>query len=216
MRKKSFFILQKLEDDYNLEKSLINQIIKAIEILFLSYKNGGKLMVCGNGGSAADSEHIVGELMKGFLSNRSLNFKLVNRIHKLFPNDSKEFKDNLQYAIPAISLVSQGVFISAFNNDKNSDFVYAQQVLGYSKKYDVLLCISTSGNSKNVINAAKIAKVINIPVISLTGDSGGKLKYLSNVLINVPSKLTPKIQEIHLPIYHAICLVLEEEIFGGL
>ncbi len=189
-------------------------IIEIIQLLVNNFYKGGKILICGNGGSAADSEHIVGELMKGFVLKRDLKTSLLDRINKIFPEDTFMFKNNLQLSIPAISLVSQTGLISAFNNDKNSDFVYAQQVLGYANPFDSLICISTSGNSKNILYAAKIAKVLNIPVISLTGFNGGKLRELTNHLINVPSNVISEIQEYHLPIYHLICLVMEEEIYS--
>jgi D-sedoheptulose 7-phosphate isomerase len=189
-------------------------ITSLVELLALNFYKGGKILVCGNGGSGADSEHIVGELMKGFVLNRDIKKETIDKIKNFFPGEVNNFKDNLQIGIPAISLVSQIGLISAYNNDKNSDFVYAQQVFSYGKNFDTLFCLSTSGNSKNVVNAAKISKVLDIPVVSFTGLNGGILKAFSNYLLNVPSHITSEIQELHLPIYHTICLALEEELFG--
>lgn len=189
-------------------------MIRTVELLTENFYKGGKILVCGNGGSAADSEHIVGELMKGFVLNRDIKKETHEKIKFLFPNDLDNFNDNLQIGIPAISLVSQTGLITAFNNDKNSDYVYAQQVFSYGKPFDTLFCLSTTGNSKNVLNAAKISKVLGIPVIGFTGIHGGELKDLSMFLFNVPSQITSEIQEFHLPVYHSICLALEEELFG--
>ncbi len=185
-----------------------------VDLLAYNFYKGGKILVCGNGGSGADSEHIVGELMKGFVLNRDIKIETIDKIRELFPNEVNYFKDNLQIGIPAISLVSQTGLISAYNNDKNSELVYAQQVFSYGKPFDTLFCLSTSGNSKNVLNAAKISKVLGLPVVAFTGLHGGKLKDFSNYLFNVPSQITSEIQELHLPIYHTICLALEEELFG--
>lgn len=193
---------------------LKSTMICVVDLLIENYFKGGKILVCGNGGSAADSEHIVGELMKGFVLNRDLSNETIVKIQELFPNEVASFKNNLQIGIPAISLVSQTGLISAFNNDKDSDYVYAQQVFSYGKPFDTLICLSTSGNSKNVLNAAKISKVLGIPVIGFTGSNGGKLKELSNFLFNAPSLITSEIQEFHLPLYHTLCMALEEELFG--
>lgn len=183
-------------------------IVLATELIIDSYKKGCKLLICGNGGSAADSEHIVGELMKGFILPRKLSNDLVSKI-----ND-KVLTDSLQYGLPAISLVSHTALSTAFSNDQLPSAVFAQQVLGYGKNDDVLLCISTSGNSLNCIYAAEVAKAIGLKVISLTGEKECKLKNLSDVIIQAPSKETFKIQEYHLPIYHAMCLAIENEFFN--
>jgi D-sedoheptulose 7-phosphate isomerase len=211
---KSLSIFNNLFFRYPIIVNLREVILSSISIFLKNYLSGGKILICGNGGSGADSEHIVGELLKGFVLNRTISNSLLLKFEEKFPDDKNDFYMNLQNPIPAISLISQTAFISAYNNDKNSDFVYAQQVFAYAKKYDSLLCISTSGNSKNVINAAKMAKILEIPVISFTGNSGGKLKDLSDCLINVKSFITSEIQELHLPIYHSICMILEEELFG--
>ena len=183
-------------------------IIKATEILIEMYKNGGKVLVCGNGGSASDSMHIVGELMKGFILPRALSDEFKAKI-----NDD-ELSNALQYGLPAISLVSEAALMTAFSNDQVPDAVFAQQVLGYGKKGDTLLAISTSGNSKNCVSAAKVAKALGLNVISLTGKKTSKLEELSDVTIHASDVETFKIQEQHLPIYHAICLALENEFYG--
>jgi D-sedoheptulose 7-phosphate isomerase len=189
-------------------------IDNAAKLVIDCYKNGGKLLVCGNGGSAADCEHIVGELMKGFVLRRELSPEQQSIISGSFPADSEYLISNLQQGLPAISLVSHTALMTAFANDQSADLCFAQQVLGYGKQGDVLLAISTSGNSKNILYAAKIAKVIGIKVIALTGKTGGGLKDVCDVLVNVPETETYKVQELHLPFYHALCLAVEEYFFG--
>ena len=183
-------------------------IISATEILINTYENDGKLLVCGNGGSSADSEHIVGELMKGFVLKRKLSANLCEKI-----NDTK-LTDSLQYGLPAIALDSHTALTTAFSNDQLPEAVFAQQVLGYGKINDTLLCISTSGNSLNCVYAAKVAKALGMYVVSLTGKKDSKLSELSDITIQAPEEETYKIQELHLPIYHAICLALENEFFN--
>ena len=186
----------------------------AVEEIVACYNRKNKLLVCGNGGSAADSLHIVGELMKSFVLTRKLNNNKKEKIKVLFPETAQYYIDNLQEALPAISLVSEIALLTAYANDQAPDLSFAQQVLGYGKAGDILIAISTSGNSKNVIYAAQIAKVQDMKVISLTGSTGGKLKALSDILINVPSEETYVIQEYHLPVYHALCAAVENEFFG--
>lgn len=192
---------------------LRDQLLQSVEQMKDAYLHGGKILTCGNGGSAADSLHIVGELMKSFVAKRSISDELSKKISEEFPEDAPLYLENLQRAIPSISLVNEVSLMTAFGNDKSSELVFAQQVLGYGKRGDVLIAISTSGNSANVLHAAKIAKCMGIHVISLTGESGGKLKDLSDILLAVPSNITYQIQELHLPIYHALCLAIEAQVF---
>ena len=180
-----------------------NDIEKALKLIVETYKQNGKVLVCGNGGSAADSEHIVGELMKGFLCKRKVNDDRL----------STELKENLQGALPAISLCSQTAFMTAFNNDLDPDYVFAQQVYGLGKENDLLIAISTSGNSKNVLKAVEVANCIGVKTLALTGCNGGKIKEMATVTITAPSSETYKIQEYHLPIYHYLCGKVEEEFF---
>ena len=189
-------------------------IEKAFLILKECYENGGKVLICGNGGSAADSEHIVGELMKGFLLKRRIRSEDIEKIKTLFPEDYEYLSGSLQCALPAISLVSQSAISSAFINDVAADMVFAQQVYGYSKKGDVLIGLSTSGNSSNVINAIKVAKAFGVGSIGFTGEDGGIMKGFCDCTICVPSKNTPVVQEYHLPIYHALCAMIEYDFFG--
>lgn len=185
----------------------------AIEIILSAINCNGKVLTCGNGGSASDAEHIVGELMKGFMHPRNLESKEIESIMHLYPEIGNEIVKNLQKPIPAISLTSNMAFITAYSNDVNPEFIFAQQVYGLGNKGDVLLCLSTSGNSKNVINAAMVAKVKGVNIIGFTGKSGGMLKEYADVLIKAPSLSTPEIQEYHIAIYHAICAQIEEDIF---
>lgn len=190
-----------------------NVIEKAFLILKECYENGGKVLICGNGGSAADSEHIVGELMKGFLLKRKICSDDIEKIRILYPEDYEYLAGNLQGALPAISLVSQSAIFSAFTNDVAADMAFAQQVYGYGKKGDVLIGLSTSGNSKNVVNAIKVARAFCMKAIGMTGDAGGLIKKLCNVTINVPETETYRVQEYHLPIYHTLCAMIENEFF---
>ena len=189
-------------------------IESAIAMIVESYESGGKLLLCGNGGSAADCDHIVGELMKGFLSKRQICDEKKADMLRMCPGLDEIVLDSLQMGLPAISLHSALAFNTAFCNDVAADLVYAQALFALGKKNDVLLAISTSGNSENVVRAAEIAKAMGIRVIGLTGVGGGKLKSISDVTICVPESETYKVQELHLPVYHYICSELEKHFFG--
>jgi D-sedoheptulose 7-phosphate isomerase len=192
-------------------------LILAVKKICECFKRGNKILICGNGGSASDSLHIVGELMKGFILPRKIeefNKNFVENAEKIFPDDINYFKKNLQCALPAISLVSETALNTAVANDTAADLIFAQQVLGLGKRGDILLAISTSGNSQNVLYAAKVAKVLELEVISLTGSNGGKIKNISDVTICAPANSAFTIQEFHLPIYHAVCIAAENEFFG--
>lgn len=190
-------------------KDCTPDITSAFHVISDCYRSNGLIMTCGNGGSAADSSHIVGELMKGFKKKRALTAKQRERIEALFPREGARLADTLQRAIPAISLVDQCVLSSAFMNDVNPEMIYAQQVFGYGKEGDILIALSTSGHSPNVVNACKIAKVFGIKTIALTGREGGCLKDICDVVICAPAYEAYRIQEYHLPIYHTICSMLE-------
>ena len=190
------------------------EIEAAYELLRGCFAAGGRLLVCGNGGSAADSLHIVGELMKGFALSRKLSADWEEKFKQVCPEMAPYLMENLQGALPAISLVSETALSTAYANDQAPDLSFAQQVLDQGKAGDVLLCISTSGNSTNVLYAAAVARAMELRVIGLAGQGGGRLKELSDVCICAPSKITYQIQEYHLPIYHALCLALEREFFG--
>lgn len=175
----------------------------ALNLMIDTYKNDGKILVCGNGGSAADSEHIVGELMKGFMLKREVKDERI----------PEELSCKLQGALPSISLVSQTGVLSAFINDVAPDMMYAQLVYGYGRKGDLLICLSTSGNSKNCVNAAEVAKCIGVNVLSLTGEKESKLSEISDCTIKVPETETFKVQEYHLPVYHYLCAMTENYFF---
>lgn len=190
-------------------------IRKAYELLETAYQKGRKLLVCGNGGSASDSEHIVGELMKEFKLKRKVYSEHAAALKAIDPELGQVLADNLQGALPAISLTGHSSLQTAYMNDAVPELVFAQQVNGYGKEGDVLLGISTSGNSKNVLYAAVNAKAKGLKVIGLTGSKENKLMKFADVCIRVPETETYKIQEYHLPVYHCLCLMLEEKFFGG-
>lgn len=192
-------------------ESCYEQIKKGFMILKDTFANGGKLLVCGNGGSAADAEHISGELLKGFLKKRPLSVELSQKIKAT--SGGAEWVELLQGSLPVIPLVNNAALISALGNDLSFELVYAQQVLGYGAKGDTLLAISTSGSSVNVIRGVIVAKSMGLQTIGLTGNSGGLLKDLADVTIQAPSNQTFRIQEYHLPIYHLLAAMLEEEFF---
>ena len=188
--------------------SCVKEDVQAVyEIIKETYINKGKLLVCGNGGSASDSAHIVGELMKGFMLSRKLPESEKEKFH------NKEIADGLQGALPAISLVGEAALMTAFCNDCSPALVFAQQVYGLMNGNDTLLCLSTSGNSENVVAAAETARVKGGRVVSIVGEKGGRLFELSDATIKLPSKITPEIQEYTLPVYHTICAMLESEFF---
>lgn len=191
-----------------------NDIIATFKMIADSYTNGGKLLTCGNGGSAADAEHIVGELMKGFRKSRRLDNETICRLNAINEKMGQFMSENLQGAMPAIALDGHIALSTAYMNDCAPLLCFAQQVNGYGKKNDVLLAISTSGNSKNVIYAAVMAKAKGMKVIGLTGERESELSALANICIRVPEVETYKIQELHLPVYHCLCLMLEEKFFG--
>jgi D-sedoheptulose 7-phosphate isomerase len=185
----------------------------ALERVKTTYRRHGKILLCGNGGSASDSDHIVGELMKGFMSPRPLPLRQREQFLHHFPEDGAYLANHLQGALPAISLVSHTAFISAYANDVSAEMVFAQQVYGYGVPGDTLIGLSTSGNSMNVVRAMQVAKARGLTRIGLTGKGGGRVKELCDVTICVPCDRTADVQERHLPIYHAICILLEEEFF---
>lgn len=189
-------------------------ICKAYALLENAYTQNCKLLVCGNGGSAADAEHIVGELMKGFVLERKLNDDLCNKLMDIDPEMGSVLAQNLQGALPAIALDGHVALSTAYMNDCEPLLCFAQQVNGFGVAGDVLLGISTSGNSKNVLYAATLAKAKGMTVIGLTGEKESKLSALADVCIRVPKQETYQIQELHLPVYHTLCLMLEEHFFG--
>jgi D-sedoheptulose 7-phosphate isomerase len=187
---------------------------QAYEAMKASYSKGGKMLLAGNGGSAADAEHVAGELMKGFMSKRPLPASEREKMMIHGGEEGTYIADRLQGALPAISLVSQSALFTAFINDVAADMVFAQQVYGYGKPEDVLVVFSTSGNSANVVRAVQVAKSLGMSTIGFTGQGGGRLNTLCDVTIRVPYDSTPDIQERHLPVYHVLCMMLEEAFFA--
>ena len=188
-------------------------IVKAAKAIIECYENGGKLLLCGNGGSCADCEHIVGEMMKGFLKKRPLNDSKKAELKSKCDLVDDELLSKLQCGLPAVAIPSINALNSAFCNDVDPALVYAQPLMSLAKENDILIGISTSGNSKNVFGAVKVAKALGIKVIGLTGKKGGKLKETADICICAPETETFKIQELHLPIYHYICAAVEEHFF---
>lgn len=193
---------------------LSDDIEQAYKILETCFTNGGKLLIAGNGGSAADSEHIVGELMKGFENPRKLNSAYKKKLIEANTDLGNILGENLQMALPAIALDGHVALTTAYMNDCEPWLCFAQQVNGYGNEGDVFWGISTSGNSKNILYAATVAKAKGMSVIGLTGAKDSKLSEIADVTIRSPQTRTYMIQEHHLPIYHCLCLMLEEKFFG--
>lgn len=206
-------MIDELINRYPVLEECRGDIETALELIIECYENGGKLLLCGNGGSCADCDHIVGELMKGFLKSRRLDeaqrAEMINRS----PSLDNALLSGLQRGLPAISLAAFTALNTAFCNDESPELIYAQATLGLAKENDILICISTSGNAKNVNAAAKVALGLGAKVISLTGHKGGALSEISTVCIKAPETETFKIQELHLPIYHCLCACVEEHFF---
>ena len=190
-------------------------IIDAYTIMEGSYSNGGKLLIAGNGGSAADSEHMAGELMKRFRLPRPVPEEFADRLRETDPVLGADLAGKLERSLTAIPLVAHEALSTAYINDVDGLGVFAQQVYGFGRKGDVFIGITTSGNSRNVILAAITARALGMKVIALTGISGGKICSCSDVVVRVPASETYIVQELHLPVYHCWCLMLEDKFFGG-
>lgn len=191
-----------------------DDIIAAYLLMEESYTNGGKLLIAGNGGSAADSEHIAGELMKRFKTPRPVPMEFADKLIAVDPERGAALAKKLECGLMAIPLVAHEALTTAYLNDVDGLSVFAQQLFGYGRCGDVFLGISTSGNSKNILNATVVARALGIKVIGLTGAKGGELADVSDVAVKVPETETYMIQELHLPIYHCWCLMLEDHFFG--
>ena len=191
------------------------EIINAYLLMEESYENGGKLLIAGNGGSAADSEHIAGELMKRFRLLRPVSNEYAEKLKSVDPIRGADLAKNLECSLMAIPLVAHEALTTAYINDVDGLGVFAQQLFGYGRKGDVFLGISTSGNSKNILNATVVARASGIKVIGLTGANGGELAHVADVVVKTPETETYMIQELHLPIYHCWCLMLEDKFFGN-
>lgn len=201
--------LDNLTERYPELAPLKEKIGAAIDMIIESYKNGGKVLLCGNGGSAADSEHISGELLKGFMELRRPEGDELAALTEALGEDAVK----LQRGVAAVPLTSLSASLSAFANDVDPELVFAQLTYALGKKGDVLICLSTSGNSKNVVKAAKVAKALGIKTIGMSGESGGAFLSICDITVNAPSRETYKVQEYHLPIYHAICAEVERILF---
>ena len=190
------------------------EIIGGYELMEACYKNGGKLLIAGNGGSAADSEHIAGELMKRFKTSRSIPEDLKKKLIEIDSIRGKNLSKNLERPLMAIPLVAHEALTTAYINDVDGLGVFAQQLYGFGKEGDVFLGITTSGNSQNVMSATVVARALGIKVLGLTGENGGELSQVANVCVKVPETETYMVQELHLPVYHCWCLMLEDKFFG--
>lgn len=205
--------LEQLLTRYPALQPIATDILQLYRILERCYESGHKLLIAGNGGSAADAEHMAGELMKGFCSRRRVPADLAQRLTEVDPIRGKALAENLEGTLRTIALVTHEALSTAYLNDRDPYGVFAQQVYGLGDPGDVLLGISTSGNSRNILYAAVAAKAMGLTVVGLTGQTGGKLSAFADVTVKVPETETFKIQELHLPIYHCLCLMLEDHFF---
>lgn len=211
---KNNIIIKNLIERYPALAAVERNIRDAAESLILCYQQKGKVLICGNGGSCSDSDHIAGEFMKGFESNRPLESSLKMKLSAISGDEGNYLAEKLQQGLPAISLAAHNALITAIANDIDASLIFAQQIIGYGNPKDILIAISSSGNSQNVVNALITAKAKGMATIGLTGESGGKMKTFCDILINVPEKKTSAVQELHLPVYHALCQIVEDHFFG--
>jgi D-sedoheptulose 7-phosphate isomerase len=208
-------IIKELINRYPALASVESEIRNAAECLIMCYQQHRKVLVCGNGGSCSDSDHIVGELMKGFEQNRPIEESLKKQLSAISEERGNYLAGKLQQGLPAISLTAHNALTTAVANDTDADLVFAQQIIGYGYTGDVLIGISSSGNSQNVVDAIITAKAKGMVVIGLTGETGGKMKTFCDILINVPGRRTSFVQELHLPVYHTLCMMVENSFFGN-
>lgn len=206
-------IISQLGQNHPKLAPVLPDVSRALDVLATGFRSGGKLLLCGNGGSAADCDHIVGELMKSFLRPRPLSPALRDALITEAGKEGAHLADSLQGGLPAVSLTGHPALALALANDVRADIVFAQQVLALGRPDDVVLGLSTSGNARNVINAFHTARALGLRTVLLTGSSGGKLAPLADVAIRVPATTVVEIQELHLPVYHALCAALEELFF---
>ena len=205
--------IKQLTQRYPQLESCAEDIQKAYERMVECYENDGKILIAGNGGSAADAEHMVGELMKRFKKPRPISEDIKTELKKIDPSAGEILADGIEGTLTAISLTTHESLSTAYLNDRFGEGVFAQQLYGFGREGDVFYALSTSGNSRNVLLAAIMAKALGITVVGLTGATGGKLAEIADVCIKVPETETYKIQELHLPIHHCLCLMLEENFF---
>lgn len=204
-----------LLERYPVLESARQEITDAYLVMEECFSHDGKLLIAGNGGSAADSEHIAGELMKRFKVPRPVSSEFADKLRKVDPVRGETLAENLERSLMAIPLVAHEALSTAYINDVDGLGVFAQQLFGFGRPGDVFLGISTSGNSENIINAAVVARALGIKVIGLTGAGGGALDEVADVTVKAPEKETYMIQELHLPIYHCWCMMLEDKFFGN-
>lgn len=206
--------IERLVARYPALGSVRQEVEEAYRILEECFSHDGKLLIAGNGGSAADAEHIAGELMKRFQKPRPVSEEFAAKLKALDPVRGENLARNLERGLMSIPLVAHEALTTAYINDVDGQGVFAQQLLGFGRLGDVFLGISTSGNSKNIMSATVVARALDIKIIGLTGADGGELAGVSDVVIKVPERETYRIQELHLPVYHCLCLMLEDHFFG--
>lgn len=205
--------IEQLVERYPTLETIKKNIIEAYHAMESCYQYGGKLLIAGNGGSAADAEHIVGELMKSFRKPRPIKRELADKLHSCYKEKGEKLGKRLESPLTAIALTDQNALTTAYANDVDWELAVAQQLLGVGRKGDVFLAISTSGNSSNMEYAAMTAQAMGIKVIELTGSDGGRLAHYADITVKTPEKETYRVQEYHIPIYHCWCLMLEEKFF---
>lgn len=213
MKKRTETLMERFFTHHSRLIFMQEEIKRTVEAILAVYQNGGKVLLCGNGGSCADADHIVGELMKGFLLKRPLPLEKKQQFLDLFGEEGKQMARDLQEGIPAISLCNHAALNSAFANDQNPTLIYAQQVMGYGRKGDLLIGISTSGNADNVVKAMMAAKALGLFTVALVGKTGGRMAELADCALVAPAKETFLVQEQHIAIYHLICAAVESEAF---
>jgi D-sedoheptulose 7-phosphate isomerase len=207
-------LLYLLCERYPVLTGIKKNIADAAEVIIKCYAKGGKLLICGNGGSSSDADHLTGELMKSFESARPLDESFRKRLHEISGIRGGYLAKKLEHSLPAISLSSNTSLATAVSNDIDPALIFAQQVMGFGNEDDVLIGISTSGNSQNILDACITAKALNLNVIGITGKSGGKMKQYCDVLVNVPETGTASVQELHLPVLHTICRIIENHFYS--
>jgi D-sedoheptulose 7-phosphate isomerase len=211
---KNYKSLDSLSERHPELSGLVDTIAEAAGMIIDCYSRRRKLLICGNGGSSADADHFAAELMKSFESGRPLDESLKVRFLEISATRGRFLGDKLEHALPAISLPSNTALTTAISNDIDPSLIFAQQVIGYGEEGDVLIGISTSGNSQNIVDACITAKALNLNVIGITGETGGKMKHYCDLLVNVPETRTTRVQELHLPVLHAICLIVENHFYS--
>jgi len=207
-------LIDQVCERYPALSDLRSRMFDAAEMIIGCYNKGGKLLICGNGGSSADADHLAAELMKSFESVRPLEESFKNRLYEISGIRGKYLASKLEHSLPAISLSSNTALTTAVSNDIDPSLVFAQQIIGYGNENDLLIGISTSGNSQNIVDACITARALNINVIGITGKTGGKMKQYCDVLVNVPETRTAMVQELHLPVLHTICRMIENHFYS--